>query len=71
MRRDLREVGALSPDRAVEAEDGSGGKMLALAVDVAHQVLINVSLPRHFVLKMGSRVSVVERREEGVVWMWE
>lgn len=46
--RDLGEGSALSPDGAIGAEDGSGREMLTTAVDVTHQMLINVSLPRHF-----------------------
>lgn len=45
-RENLREVGALCPDAAVEADDGSGGE--AAAVDIAHEMLIYVRLPRHF-----------------------
>jgi hypothetical protein len=40
-----REVGALSPDGAVVAEDGGGGEVVPL--DLAHQVVVNVRLPRH------------------------
>lgn len=42
---DLREVGALGPDTAVVANDGGGGKVVA--VDVGHQVVVYVGLPRH------------------------
>ena len=52
-RRDLREGGALSPDAAVMAEDRRGGEVLA--VDIAHEVLINVSLPRHFLKVLALR----------------
>lgn len=41
----LREAGALSPDTTVVADDSRGGEVLAF--DLAHQVLINVGLPRH------------------------
>ena len=44
----LREGRTLSPDRAIMADDGSGGEVLASAIDVAHQMIIDVSLPRHF-----------------------
>jgi hypothetical protein len=37
--------GALSPDGAVVADDGGGGEVVAL--DLAHQVLVHVRLPRH------------------------
>jgi hypothetical protein len=40
-----REVGALSPDGAVVAEDGGGGEVVPLYL--AHQVVVNVRLPRH------------------------
>lgn len=44
----LREGGALSPDGTVLTEDGSGREADAgLAFDLAHQMLIDVSLPRH------------------------
>ena len=46
----LREGRALSPDGAVVADDGGGGEVLPGAVDVAHQVLVHVGLPRHFLL---------------------
>ena len=42
----LRESFALSPDAAIVTDDGRGCKVVA--VDVAHQVIINVGLPRHF-----------------------
>lgn len=41
----LREGGALCPDGAVVADDGGGGEVVAL--DLAHQVLVDVRLPRH------------------------
>lgn len=45
----LRESGALRPDCAVVTEDGGGGEFQAsLAFNIAHQVLIDVSLPRHY-----------------------
>jgi hypothetical protein len=44
-REDLREAGALGPHASIVADDGRGGEMLA--VDLAHQVVINVRLPRH------------------------
>lgn len=48
MERNLRERRALRPNAAVVADDGSGGKVLALAVDVAHEMVVYVCLPRHF-----------------------
>lgn len=39
------ERGALSPDAAVEADDGGGGELLTL--NIAHEVIIDVGLPRH------------------------
>lgn len=42
---DLRERSTLGPNAAVVAKDGGGGQMLI--VDVAHQMIINVRLPRH------------------------
>ena len=46
----LREVGALSPGVAVVAEDGGGGQILT--VDLAHQVIVDVRLPRHLSLSL-------------------
>ncbi|RRT53801.1 hypothetical protein B296_00037400 [Ensete ventricosum] len=43
--RNLREGSAHGPDAAVVAEDGGGGEMLA--VNLAHQVVVDISLPRH------------------------
>lgn len=40
-----RERGALGPDGAVVADDGGGGEVVAL--DLAHEVLVDVRLPRH------------------------
>jgi hypothetical protein len=40
-----REGGALSPDAAVVADDGGGGEVVP--VDLAHQVVVDVRLPRH------------------------
>lgn len=42
---DLGECGALRPDGAVVAGDGRGREVVAL--DLAHQVLVHVRLPRH------------------------
>lgn len=44
-RENLREVGALGPNAAVMANDGGGGEVAA--VDVGHQVVVYVGLPRH------------------------
>ncbi|RWW48999.1 hypothetical protein BHE74_00044891 [Ensete ventricosum] len=41
----MREVGALGPDDTVMAEDGGGRKVPA--VDLAHEMVIHVCLPRH------------------------
>jgi hypothetical protein len=41
----LWECGALGPNGAVVADYGSGGQVVAL--DLAHEVLIDVCLPRH------------------------
>jgi len=30
-------------------DDGSGGEMVACAINITHQMFIDVSLPRHFV----------------------
>lgn len=46
IKSNLRESFALSPDAAIVTDDGRGCKVVA--VDVAHQVIINVGLPRHF-----------------------
>lgn len=46
----LREVGAVGPDGGVMADDGGGGEGMAAAVDIAHEMLIHVSLPRHLQL---------------------
>jgi hypothetical protein len=43
--KNLGEGIGLRPDGAVVAEDGGGGEVVAL--DVAHQVLVHVRLPRH------------------------
>lgn len=43
----LREIGGLSPDAAVMAEDS--GSREVVAFDLAHQVVIDVSLPRHVI----------------------
>ena len=45
---ELWERRALRPDAAVVADDGSYGEVLALVVDVAHQMVIYICLPRHF-----------------------
>lgn len=47
-RRYLGKGGALRPDAAVLADNGSGRQMLA--VDVAHQMIVDVRLPRHLLL---------------------
>lgn len=47
-KEDLREGRTLSPDAAVETDDGGGSEMLPLAINVAHQMIINIRLPRHF-----------------------
>lgn len=52
--RDLREGRALSPNATVMANNGSGGEMLAGAVDITHQMIIHVSLPRHFLSLLSS-----------------
>lgn len=46
MKIDLREIGALSPDRAVVAQNG-GGSEVTTAFEVTHQMFIHVTLPRH------------------------
>lgn len=43
----LRERWALGPDAAIVANNCRGGKVLA--IDLAHQVLVDVCLPRHLV----------------------
>ena len=43
---DLREGGALGPDAAIVADDGSGGEGITIP-DVAHKVVVDVGLPRH------------------------
>uniref|UniRef100_A0A2P2K1F8 Profilin-6 n=1 Tax=Rhizophora mucronata TaxID=61149 RepID=A0A2P2K1F8_RHIMU len=45
IRLKLREAGALSPDATVVADDG--GSRETVAVDVAHEVVVDVRLPRH------------------------
>lgn len=65
--RNLREVGALSPDGAVVSHDGCGGELEAgIAVDIAHQVLVDVCLPRHFAFAL-SLVLTRLRSMDGVV----
>lgn len=44
----LREIGALSPNAAVLADDSSGREMVAF--DITQQVIINIRLPRHLLL---------------------
>lgn len=43
--KNLREVGALSPNTAVLADDSGGSEVVTF--DVAHKVVIDVGLPRH------------------------
>lgn len=43
--KDLREIGALSPNGAVVTDDSGGGQVVAL--NVTQKVLIDVCLPRH------------------------
>lgn len=63
-RRDLREGRALGPYAAIVADDGGGGEMLA--VDLTHEVVIYVRLPRHFFTlfffgqRNGLRYSIIE-----------
>ena len=52
-RNDLRERGALSPDGAVMADDRRRGEVVAL--DLAHEVLVDVRLPRHPAASAGGR----------------
>lgn len=49
----LGEVGALGPNAAVMAKDGGGGEVGA--VDVGHQVVVYVRLPRHRFVSGGER----------------
>lgn len=49
----LGEVGGLRPDAAVVADDGGGGEVVA--VNLAHQVVVDVRLPRHLRLTGGGR----------------
>lgn len=59
----LGEAGALGPDVAVLADDGGGGQVVAL--HLAHQVLVDVLLPRH--------LRSLEREREGGGrrwWLW-
>lgn len=51
-RGDLREGRTLGPNTAIVADDGSGGEMLALPINVAHQMVIHICLPRHFSLQL-------------------
>jgi hypothetical protein len=46
--KNLRELVGLRPNAAVKANDGGGGELLA--IDVAHQVVVDVRLPRHLAL---------------------
>lgn len=52
VKSDLREGRTLSPDGAVVADDGRGGEVVSCAIDIAHQVIIYVSLPRHFLISI-------------------
>lgn len=45
---DLRESRALGPNAAVVADDGCGGEVIAF--DFAHEMIIDVGLPRHLPL---------------------
>ena len=45
---DLRESRALGPNAAVVADDGCGGEVIAF--DFAHEMIIDVGLPRHLLL---------------------
>lgn len=58
----LRKWGALSPDAAIVADNGSGGEVLALAINVAHQMIIDVRLPRHFGKEIGWMLGFVDGR---------
>lgn len=58
-RLDLGEGRALGPDTAIETDNGSRREVLALAVNVTHQVVIHVGLPRHFVFSLLLRAECV------------
>jgi hypothetical protein len=53
-RKDLGESGALGPHTAIMADNGGSRQMVAL--DFAHQMIINVCLPRH----LRSEISTVD-----------
>lgn len=48
LKRDLRKGRTLSPDATIMANNGSRGEMVASAINITHQMLIHISLPRHF-----------------------
>lgn len=48
VRSNLREASTLGPGAAIMTNNGRGRKMLAIAINVTHQVFIYISLPRHF-----------------------
>jgi len=43
----LKETGALSPGATIMAENSGSLEVVASAFNVAHQVIIDVTLPRH------------------------
>ena len=47
-RAHLRESRALGPNAAVVADDGCGGEVIAF--DFAHEMIIDIGLPRHLLL---------------------
>lgn len=65
----LREGSALSPDGTIMANDGRGGEVVASAINVTHQMVINVSLPRHCCLCFFFLVSD-ESCSGDCVWFW-
>lgn len=74
VKSDLREGRTLSPDGAVVADDGRGGEVVSCAIDIAHQVVIYVSLPRHIFLIFQSLLLLLlilgSLWCNCVVWVW-
>lgn len=54
-KNNLGEARGLRPEAAVEAEDGGGAEVLA--IDLAHQVVVDVRLPRHLAPRSSSSFS--------------
>jgi hypothetical protein len=67
---DQRECGALGPDGAVVADDGGGGEVV-VALDLAHEVLVDVGLPRHPFRPCCCSAATCKQEEEEEDDRWE